>query len=71
MQDDDSKFVDIKFIPVEKSITVPLISLNMRVNRRISIKQIIAVIKNKLLIDKNSAMFVFKDNKIIQPNKLI
>lgn len=71
MYDDNTKFVDIKFTPAEKSITVPQIALNMRVNKRISIKQIIAVIKSKLYIEKNSSMFVFKDNKILQPNKLI
>lgn len=50
MYEEKSKFIDIIFSPAEKSITVPQITLNMKVNKRISIKQIISVIKNKLFI---------------------
>mgnify|MGYP002360093273 FL=1 len=65
MHEGSSNFIDIIFSPAEKSITVPQMTLNMKVNRWVSIKQIIAVIKNKLFIEKESAMYIYKDNKIL------
>jgi hypothetical protein len=45
--------------------------LSFKVNKQVSVKQVILVLKSKLALDKESALYVYHDKKLIPPNKLL
>ena len=68
---EECTYVRIKLSPSEKSQINPRLSIDLRVNQRVKVRQILLVLKQRLQLEPESAMYLFHEGKFLQPNKVI
>lgn len=68
---EEKKFVHIKLEPSRFSQIRPLLSFEFKVSETLCVQHILLVLRKKLLLKENKALFLFAQNKILHPKKVL